>query len=61
MSLSASSDAVVVRPRDRLDMLFGELEQLDGQRNAIDGRIVEVIAEIDHDGLWGATLSLIHI
>ncbi|HYZ68078.1 MAG TPA: HNH endonuclease signature motif containing protein [Mycobacterium sp.] len=55
MSLSASIDAPVVRPRDRLDALFGELEELAGQRNAIDGRIVEVIAEIDHDRLWGAT------
>ncbi len=26
-----------------------------GQRNAIDGRIVDIIAEIDRDGLWGAT------
>ncbi len=26
-----------------------------GQRNAIDGRIVEMVAEIDRDQLWGAT------
>jgi len=26
-----------------------------GQRNAIDGRIVEIIAEVDRDQLWGAT------
>ena len=26
-----------------------------GQRNAIDGRIVEIIAEVDRDELWGAT------
>ena len=26
-----------------------------GQRNAIDGRIVEIVAEIDRDGLWGLT------
>ncbi len=29
--------------------------ELAGQRNAIDGRIVEIVAEIDHDGIWGAT------
>ena len=28
--------------------------ELTGQRNAIDGRIVEVVAEIDRDELWGA-------
>lgn len=26
-----------------------------GQRNAIDGRIVEIAAEIERDDLWGAT------
>lgn len=36
-------------------MLFDELAELTGQRNAIDGRIVEIVAEIDRDGLWGNT------
>ena len=36
-------------------MLFDELAELTGQRNAIDGRIVEIIAEVDRDELWGAT------
>ncbi|BCO50041.1 hypothetical protein MINTM003_04820 [Mycobacterium paraintracellulare] len=36
-------------------MLFGELAELAGQRNAIDGRIVEIVAEIDRDGLCGVT------
>lgn len=36
-------------------MLFGELEELSGQRNAIDGRIVEIVAELDHDDLCGMT------
>ena len=36
-------------------MLFDELAELSGQRNAIDGRIVEIVAEIDHDGLAGMT------
>ncbi|MDT5136870.1 MAG: hypothetical protein QOD58_1132, partial [Mycobacterium sp.] len=36
-------------------MLFEELAELAGQRNAIDGRIVEIVAEMDHDELCGAT------
>ncbi len=36
-------------------MLFEELSELAGQRNAIDGRIVEIAAEIDRDGLCGMT------
>lgn len=39
----------------RLESLFEQLAELTGQRNAIDGRIVDIIAEIDRDGLWGAT------
>jgi hypothetical protein len=31
------------------------LEELAGQRNAIDSRLVEIVAEIDGDGIWGAT------
>src|ERR1700733_3118104 len=55
MSLTASPDAPVVRPDERVDALFGELSELAGQRNAIDGRIVEIVAELDHDELCGAT------
>ena len=36
-------------------MLFGEMEELTGQRNAIDSRLVEIAAEIEGDGIWGAT------
>ncbi|GAB3221334.1 HNH endonuclease signature motif containing protein [Mycolicibacterium hippocampi] len=36
-------------------MLFDELAELAGQRNAIDGRIVEIVAEIDRDELCGLT------
>ena len=36
-------------------MLFEELAELCGQRNAVDGRIVEIVAEIDRDQLWGMT------
>jgi len=39
----------------RLEVLFAEIAELSGQRNAIDGRIVEIIAEIDRDGLAGIT------
>ena len=39
----------------RIDVLFEELAELTGQRNTIDGRLVEIIAEIDRDGLWGNT------
>lgn len=46
---------VEVAPGDRLAVLFDELAELSGQRNAIDGRIVDIVAEIDRDELWGAT------
>src|SRR4051812_44569828 len=55
MSSSASSGAAALRPAERLEGLFEELAELAGQRNAIDGRIVEIVAEVDRDELWGAT------
>ncbi|ASQ89443.1 hypothetical protein CE197_25025 [Mycobacterium intracellulare subsp. chimaera] len=55
MSSIGSAEPVVVTASDRLEVLFGELAELAGQRNAIDGRIVEIVAEIDRDGLWGVT------
>ena len=36
-------------------MLFDEFAELAGQRNATDGRIVEIVAELDRDELCGAT------
>ncbi|BBX46167.1 HNH endonuclease signature motif containing protein [Mycobacterium cookii] len=54
MSLTASSPEVV-SPAERVEVLFGELAELAGQRNAIDGRVVEIVAELDRDELWGAT------
>lgn len=42
-------------PDQRLEVLFEELAELAGQRNAIDGRIVEIVAEMDRDELCGAT------
>jgi hypothetical protein len=55
MSSTASADAGVVSPSERLEVLFDELAELCGQRNAIDGRIVEIVAEIDRDELGGMT------
>ena len=54
MSLTASPLAPVSRV-ERLEVLFEELSELAGQRNAIDGRIVEIVAEMDRDELCGAT------
>src|SRR5437660_10186552 len=54
MSLTASLPAVV-SPAERLEVLFEELAELAGQRNAIDGRIVQIVAELDRDELWGAS------
>ena len=55
MSSPASPGTTVVRPDERLEVLFEELSELAGQRNAIDGRIVEIAAEMDRDELCGAT------
>jgi hypothetical protein len=42
-------------PAQRLEVLFDEMAQLCGQRNAIDSRLVDIVAEIERDELWGAT------
>ncbi|BBY28782.1 HNH endonuclease signature motif containing protein [Mycolicibacterium sediminis] len=55
MSSTATPLVSTASPAEHLDALFGELSELTGQRNAIDGRIVDIIAEIDGDHLWGAT------
>ncbi|MBB2769496.1 UNVERIFIED_ORG: hypothetical protein GGE11_000391 [Mycolicibacterium obuense] len=55
MSSNASASAVVLLPKERLEILFDEVAELAGQRNAIDARLVEIAAEIDHDGLGGIT------
>ena len=51
----APPGTAALRPDQRLEVLFGELSELTGQRNAIDGRIVDIVAEIERDRLWGAT------
>ncbi|HEX2214561.1 MAG TPA: DUF222 domain-containing protein, partial [Mycobacterium sp.] len=55
MSSTITSGGAVTRPIDRLEVLFEELAELAGQRNALDGRIVEIVAELDHDELVGMT------
>src|ERR1700743_367460 len=55
MSSIASAGAVMLTSAERLEVVFEELAELTGQRNAIDGRVVEIVAEIERDQLWGAT------
>jgi Domain of unknown function (DUF222)/HNH endonuclease len=55
MSSTATPLVTELSPKERLEVYFDELSELTGQRNAIDARIVEIIADIDHDGLWGNT------
>ncbi|MEX0581310.1 MAG: HNH endonuclease signature motif containing protein [Mycobacterium sp.] len=55
MSTTVTATAPEVSSKERLAELFDELAELTGQRNAIDGRIVDIVAEIDHDGIWGNT------
>ncbi|OBJ63359.1 HNH endonuclease signature motif containing protein [Mycobacterium colombiense] len=52
---STASPPAAVSPAERLEVLFEEWAELNGQRNAIDGRIVEIVAEVERDELWGAT------
>ncbi|MEE6135812.1 DUF222 domain-containing protein [Mycobacterium sp. 050128] len=52
---STALPSAAVSPAERLDVLFAELAELAGQRNAIDGRIVQLVAEVDRDELCGAT------
>jgi Domain of unknown function (DUF222) len=55
MSSTAASLVAGVRPGERVEVLFEELAELAGQRNAIDGRVVQIVAELDRDELCGAT------
>ncbi|MFG1931504.1 hypothetical protein ACGFK1_12730 [Mycobacterium sp. NPDC048908] len=52
---STAAPSVVSSTSDRLEVLFAELAELAGQRNAIGGRIVQIAAQIDRDQLWGVT------
>jgi len=55
MSTAVTAFDVEASPCERMDAYFAEIGELTGQRNAIDARLVEIAAEIDRDGLWGAT------
>lgn len=55
MSTTVTETTPGVGSKERLAELFDELAELTGQRNAIDGRIVDIVAEIDHDRIWGNT------
>ncbi|WP_326548520.1 DUF222 domain-containing protein [Mycolicibacterium sp. ND9-15] len=55
VSIAPSGVEVDLSRSQRLEELFGELEELSGQRNAIDGRIVQITAELDRDDLWSTT------
>lgn len=55
MSVTGPAPSPEALPTERLEGLFAELAELAGQRNAIDGRIVEIVAEMDRDELCGAT------
>jgi hypothetical protein len=54
-SAAASLAGEQLRPDERVDVLFEELAELCGQRNAIDSRVVEIVAELDRDDLCGST------
>jgi hypothetical protein len=53
--VEAVAEPGAVSPKERLAELFEELAELTGQRNAIDGRIVEIAAEMECKQLWGMT------
>lgn len=55
MSPTGPAASAEARSDKRLEVLFEELAELTGQRNAIDGRIVDIVAEIEHNQLWGNT------
>src|SRR6195952_3535835 len=55
MRSSAAALDLEASPKERLEQLFEEIAELTGQRNAIDGRLVQIVAEIDGDGLCGMT------
>ncbi|WNG86301.1 DUF222 domain-containing protein [Mycobacterium sp. ITM-2016-00317] len=53
--VAADTADVAMGQSERLDGFFAELAELAGQRNAIDGRVAEIAAEIDEARLWGFT------
>ena len=55
MSVSPLLGSAVTGADQRLEVLFEELAELAGQRNAIDGRLVDIVAEIEREELCGST------
>ncbi|MDY6872257.1 MAG: hypothetical protein SV966_17810 [Actinomycetota bacterium] len=55
MSTATASLVEELTPAQHLDKYLEELAQPCGQRNAIDGRIVEIVAELARDQLCGMT------
>ncbi|UNB54270.1 HNH endonuclease signature motif containing protein [Mycolicibacterium sp. YH-1] len=55
MSSAAAPLVAEARPVERVEVLFEELSELCGQRNVIDSRVVEIVAELDRDDLCGST------
>ncbi|MCV7278315.1 DUF222 domain-containing protein [Mycolicibacterium flavescens] len=54
-STAADAETPVMSQRERMDACFARLEELSAQRNAIDGQIVALVAEVTRDGLWAGT------
>ena len=50
-----SSTATSLAAGQRLEVLFDEIAELCGQRNAIDGRLVQIVAELEREELAGVT------
>ena len=59
MSIASADAQVDVGPHERLVGLLGQWAELSGQRNAIDGRIVEIIAD-DFPGLLYRITHALH-
>jgi hypothetical protein len=55
MSSTATSLAAGTSPGERLEVLFDQIAELTGQRNAIDAQLAQIVAEIDRDELGGMT------
>ncbi|MBB2989889.1 hypothetical protein FHR72_001352 [Mycolicibacterium iranicum] len=53
--MSSTATPLAARPAERLEVLFEEIAEITGQRNAIDARLVEIVAEIERDQLCGMT------
>ncbi|MCV7253116.1 HNH endonuclease [Mycobacterium hackensackense] len=50
-----SGTATSLAAGERLEVLFDEIAELCGQRNAIDGRLVQIVAELEREELCGLT------